>query len=230
MAFEQLATCSAQMWTFNSKGQSPCVVATALERVCSPGAALRLTPLRVDLGYVYLGPSSVFETHSGCLCNSVYYSLMCACSVCQGGNYMRWLPYIENCTSVDTGGFPQPLPQGYSVPHWAYGDVVANNGWTMAEAQLDAGAEQSAVPIATKKRDTGAIIGGAVGGVVALALIGAFVFVFPQPSQETEEHHFSPVPSVRDRLHGAELEFTARLRLQPPAQWRKQQHVCTANP
>lgn len=204
-----IATCTAEMWTFNSKAQSPCVVATALERVCNPTAAISMVPLRVN--YHYPGPRKSTETP--CICSSVYYSLVCACAACQTRRALKWTPFTENCSSVNTGRFPQSLPQGYPVPHWAYQDVVGQDGWSRTNAQLDKGPEESAPPPPTptttpvdaststpvsssttstssqtttsspagssaKKSDTGVIVGGVVGGVVALALIGAFVFIF----------------------------------------------------
>ena len=50
----------------------------------------------IDAGYVYLGPSTTNQ--NACRCSSVYYSLLCACSHCQGRDYLQW-----NLFSVDLG-------------------------------------------------------------------------------------------------------------------------------
>ncbi|KAF5315962.1 hypothetical protein D9611_004846 [Ephemerocybe angulata] len=212
MTSSQMATCSTAQWTFNSKNQSPCVVASALAGVCV-GGDFTLTPLEPD--FVYLGPSQAAATP--CRCSSVYYSLLSACGTCQNRNYIS---------------FPRDLPQGVAVPHWAYQNVTVNDGWVLADAQADTGAEVTAAPASStsasgsgsatgsnspqntngpagptrKSSNTGAIAGGVVGGIVGLALIGALIFFFlrrrrqqkvPASAQYTAAPMMSPPPMMQ---------------------------------
>ena len=93
--------------TFNSLGQSPCVVAAALA-VCNGRrsesgltvcwkwlmiavyAVFKLPALPPD--FVYYGPSNyTTEGDVDCICNTVFYSLLSACAYCQGRD---WIPYV----------------------------------------------------------------------------------------------------------------------------------------
>ncbi|EDR14361.1 uncharacterized protein LACBIDRAFT_306125 [Laccaria bicolor S238N-H82] len=197
MSNSTAATClTPNDWSYNSLGQSPCTVASALAGVCV--GEFTLSPLAPD--YVYLGPS--VANANSCRCSSVYYSLLSACANCQGRNFLRWSAYDGNCSTVYLSVFPQPLPTGTVVPHYAYLNVQTTDTFNVSLAQTAGGAESS--PVATVASNTatgsktatksstvsptksgsaaksgpnvGAIAGGVIGGVVILALIAGFIF------------------------------------------------------
>ncbi|KAJ7724450.1 hypothetical protein DFH07DRAFT_263738 [Mycena maculata] len=186
------ATCSSSFdWSFNSLGQSPCLVAAYLGSVCDDG--LFVVPALInDLSY-YQGPT-VAQVNA-CACSSVFYSLLSACSSCQSGQVLTWTAFNGNCTTVYPQLFVGNIPSGTAVPHWAYQNVT-DGGFNLTLAQMQLNAPESTAnsqPTATttpqtsgspgtaspKKSHAGAIAGGVVGGVVGLALvcIGAFSFI-----------------------------------------------------
>ncbi|KDR73491.1 hypothetical protein GALMADRAFT_251199 [Galerina marginata CBS 339.88] len=183
------ATCLAGFnWSFNTLNQSPCDVASSLAGVCI-GADFTLAPL--DPGFVYLGPQPA--NANSCRCSSVYYSLLSACAVCQDRNFIRWSAYKANCTVVYDQVFLQPIPSGVRVPHYAYLDIEAGDTFNATLAQAAGGVESTSVPSSTggslatpssssaspvgakKKSNAGAIAGGVIGGLIALALIAGLV-------------------------------------------------------
>ncbi|KIK08218.1 hypothetical protein K443DRAFT_672712 [Laccaria amethystina LaAM-08-1] len=198
MSNSTVATClTANDWSYNTLGQSPCTVASALAGVCV-GGQFTLAPLAPD--YVYLGPSAA--NANSCRCSSVYYSLLSACANCQGRNFLRWSAYDPNCTTVYISVFPQPIPPATLVPHYAYLNVQTSDTFNVSLAEAAGGAESS--PVATLASTTptgtgtttkssaisptktgsaaksgpnvGAIAGGVIGGVILLALIAGYIF------------------------------------------------------
>jgi hypothetical protein len=178
-------------WMFSSVNQSPCDVAAELAGVCV-GGQFNLQPL--STGYVYLGPS--VANANSCRCSSVYYSLLSGCAYCQGRNYIKWSAYNVNCSTVYSQVFIQPIPVGVKVPTWAYQNVDVSDNFNVTLAQNTKGIESSraaAVSSTGSKTSTGqgpsdtgaaassnstnipAIVGGAVGGIVGLALIGGLI-------------------------------------------------------
>lgn len=192
-----MATClTPNDWSYNSLGQSPCIVASALAGVCV-GGQFTLSPLAPD--YVYLGPS--VSTANSCRCSSVYYSLLSACANCQGRNFLRWSAYDGNCTTTYVTVFPQPIPAGTLVPHYAYLDVQATDTFNVSLAEAAGGAESSPVSTVASTKATGtgtatktgtvsptksaaaksgpnvgAIAGGVIGGVILIALLAGLIF------------------------------------------------------
>ncbi|KAF8643898.1 hypothetical protein AX16_008914 [Volvariella volvacea WC 439] len=171
-------------WTYNSNGQSPCVVAAYLGGACV-GGSFTIRPLTGS--QVYAGPSP--QDANPCRCSTVYYSMISACAYCQNRPAIPWSLYSTNCTStVYETIFPSPIPQGVAVPHYAYINVTVDDIFNPQEAQASAipSLESSAAPRPTGPSPTdssgsgssnaGPIAGGVVGGVVGLALIAAFVY------------------------------------------------------
>jgi len=188
LAVASYPTCQANFdWAFNTLNQSPCEVSAALGGVCIGGnfSLANLSPTQV-----YSGPSAGFDTP--CRCNTVYYSTLSACAVCQGASSNRWTYYSTNCTTVYSQLFPSAIPSGIQVPHWAYLDVITADKFDPVLAKNAGGSDSTAPPQATatsstssssssskakNKTNVGAIAGGVVGGVVGLALIvGGIVF------------------------------------------------------
>jgi len=200
---QPIATCTnaTYQWSFNSLGQSPCVMTSWLGGVCNAGT-FNVPPL--SPGLVYVGPPPGAAT--GCRCSSVFYSLISACALCQSDQFLKWSAYNVNCSTVYPGVFPFDIPAGTKVPHWAYLDVVASDQFLPLAAQAAAGGPESTnVPQSTTttasatgntsgspastsvptslsssssshSSNAGAIAGGVVGGVVGLALVAALVF------------------------------------------------------
>ncbi|KAJ3744833.1 hypothetical protein DFH05DRAFT_1491025 [Lentinula detonsa] len=192
------ASCSASSsfdWSYNSLSQDPCTVATYLGAVCNNG---QYTIPAINSTEFYSGPTSA--TQNECRCSSVFYSLLMACAQCQEASITTWTSYAQNCSTVYVGVFPDNVPSGTAVPHWATLTSAEFNA-TAAEAAGDSpeliGATQttssntpsspatstsspsSSSPsgaASSSKSNTGAIAGGVVGGVVGLALIAAILF------------------------------------------------------
>ncbi|KAG9007391.1 hypothetical protein FRB94_014418 [Tulasnella sp. JGI-2019a] len=111
------AVCNQQhLWMENDMSQSPCIVASSLEKQCVTGSWT--VPALNDTG-PYSPPTS--ETSNVCRCNPVTYNLISACSVCQGGEVGSWTDWIQNCPTNVTDGnkYPLQVPSGTTIPKWA---------------------------------------------------------------------------------------------------------------
>jgi hypothetical protein len=197
-------------WMFSSISQSPCDVAAELAGVCV-GGQFNLSPL--DVGYVYLGPSTA--NANTCRCSSVYYSLLSACAYCQGRNYLGWSGYSTNCSTVYVTVYTQQIPVGVKVPAYAYQDVSVADTFNVTLAQSIKGVESSRpatastatainksassihLPTSSSAGSQGgsttnipAIVGGVIGGVVGLGLIGALIafLVFRSKQSKTQAY------------------------------------------
>ncbi|KAF8733698.1 hypothetical protein AX14_003625 [Amanita brunnescens Koide BX004] len=177
-------------WMFNSLNQDPCAVAQYLGGVCINGI-YQIPPLATN--QVYTGPS--LTAANECRCNSVFYSLLSACAICQDGQTMLWDEYDRNCSAVSVGVFPAQIPAGTAVPHWAYIDVTTLGEFNATLAQQLNGPESTAGPQPTAASSLtpssthsasssphdstiiGPIIGGVVGGVAFLALLSLAVML-----------------------------------------------------
>ncbi|KAH9973135.1 hypothetical protein BGW80DRAFT_286847 [Lactifluus volemus] len=142
-------TQSGYGWTFNSIGQSPCGVAAFLFSTCN-GGSFALQPL--PQGYMYTGPTSHNAT---CGCSTVLYSVLAACGACQGDTWYIWNDFSTNCTSgkVSASSFPNPVPAGIRVPHWALIDVTIEGTWDPTQS-YNAGGLPEAPPGAIIDRGT----------------------------------------------------------------------------
>jgi hypothetical protein len=203
------ATCTVNSlsWTFNSLGQSPCVVAANMLATCYEGS-YTLAPL--PTGYGYRGPTQP-DLSNKCQCSTVGYSLISACVLCQKGGPLSWSKYVANCTStllVPPSRFPNPVPNGTRVPHWAILDVTNENNWNANESYAfgnnpeygpgaifgasgvytsSASASSTASPITAPRKgsssNTGAIVGGVVGGLAVVTTAVAMIFYLRQRSR-----------------------------------------------
>ncbi|KIM86564.1 hypothetical protein PILCRDRAFT_4486 [Piloderma croceum F 1598] len=108
-------------WMSNSLGQNPCLVTAYVEGVCNNG---QWNVPKLPLGEVYLPPNAAQSTNP-CLCSTVSYSLLAACSICQGLDFLRWSYYSSNCTGPLLGKFVEPIPPQTAVPAWAYLDGMS---------------------------------------------------------------------------------------------------------
>ncbi|RDX53004.1 hypothetical protein OH76DRAFT_61730 [Lentinus brumalis] len=106
----------------NSKGQSACEVASDLQISCVGKDSAVLQGL-LDSGDYYKGPSG----QSPCVCNTVMYSLIAGCQLCQydvPSALLAWSVYASNCTDRTNGSYPNSVPSGTAIPAWAYQDVM----------------------------------------------------------------------------------------------------------
>jgi len=187
---------SSYAWAFNSRQQSPCLVAAHLEGACNGGvfSISSLTP-----SDYYTGPTDL--SANPCQCSSIVYSLISACADCQGRTYIGWREWNQKCPSPYLRLFPVDIPSGTSVPSWAYLDVGTSDRYNPVLAKAASNApESSASLFGTSTRgitgtatggakstgassggtNVGAIAGGVVGGVLflgAIVGIGAFIFL-----------------------------------------------------
>jgi hypothetical protein len=132
-----LASCNASSgfdWSYNSLDQDPCAVATFLGGVCNGG---EYEIPAINSTEFYNGPSS--STQTDCRCSTVFYSLLMACGECQEASTITWTGYSANCSIVYDQVFPESIPSGTVVPHWAYLDVVTSNNFDATNAELAGG-------------------------------------------------------------------------------------------
>ncbi|EJD02472.1 uncharacterized protein FOMMEDRAFT_21188 [Fomitiporia mediterranea MF3/22] len=195
------ATCLSN-WAdlYNSKGQSPCLVGAYLGGVCNGG---QYDVGALEDGQHYIGPTPLIA--NPCLCSTVMFSVMGACSTCQNATIITWSSWSSSCDTVYVATFPMDIPSDTAVPGWAYENVTVTGTFDVNQALQDNSPESTATfvqqtnsgtrtsgtatgtatsPIGDndgnsgekKKTNTGAIAGGVVGGVVGLALIALLIF------------------------------------------------------
>ncbi|KAH9483716.1 hypothetical protein JR316_0003192 [Psilocybe cubensis] len=114
-------------WSYNHQKNSPCDVASALLKECDPAAG-SLQPLTSNAsGDAYYDPTQATQVNA-CLCNTITYSLVSACGICQGQSYLYWHTWVDVCNNASVSvwlyNYPLPLPPGLDVPLWAYMDVT----------------------------------------------------------------------------------------------------------
>ncbi|KAI0332517.1 hypothetical protein GY45DRAFT_1433180 [Cubamyces sp. BRFM 1775] len=194
---------AAYSWMSNDKGQSPCLVASYLLSPCSTSAASWVYPLTP--GYHYNTPTDDPTSATSCRCSTVFYSMISACATCQGLeiDVVPWNMYAQNCSTVYVSKYPDDIPSVISVPAWAYIDITRYGTFSaIAAGEVAAEGAPDSTGLATptgssasptqgssgsgntntgsspgkKSTNIGAIVGGAVGGVVGLAAIGLVIF------------------------------------------------------
>ncbi|KAI6109518.1 hypothetical protein EDD16DRAFT_673721 [Pisolithus croceorrhizus] len=129
-AQQTTVVCPSQYnWMDNSKSQNPCLVAAYVQGVCS-GGQFSVDALQPNTHYV--GPYT--DQANACECNTVTYSLISACSICQNSTYIAWSSWSYNCSTVYSG-YPENIPTGTAVPQWAYQDVEPTDDFNVTVAQ-----------------------------------------------------------------------------------------------
>jgi hypothetical protein len=125
------ATCiDSFSWASNSLKQNPCLVAAYLLSPCS-GGAYAVPPLVENTHY--LGPDTLLSSNN-CQCNTVTYSMLSACGLCQNRTAINWSTYSYQCKEVESSEYPLDIPDGTAVPGWAYIQLDQDN-FNIAEAQ-----------------------------------------------------------------------------------------------
>ncbi|KAJ7685370.1 hypothetical protein DFH06DRAFT_40683 [Mycena polygramma] len=157
------ATCDiSHKWASNSQKQSPCVVASSLLAVCSGSYEVYALPE----SFHYDGPD--MQDANPCQCNTVVYSLLAECGLCQNRTITMWSLWETNCASVSISSFPLPIPAGLHVPGWAYLDVKGpdtfNESLALANANITESTAipqpsmTSATPVATSTSSTSSAV------------------------------------------------------------------------
>ncbi|EUC56217.1 transmembrane protein, putative [Rhizoctonia solani AG-3 Rhs1AP] len=205
------ATCITEHWSMNSRAQTPCLVASYLCAVCNSNESVcEADSILGTGGTVRYG--IIPGTASICMCNSVLWNLVSACTLCQRELPSNWALWKETCPASMTniGRYPAPIPAEVTVPSWAYYDFTTSGIFNPATASQLFGPESSAIPVATNTRrpapsststetsnvsrsNTGAIVGGAVGGVLGLGLIALVAFVLTR-----KQKHEDPATSYSE--------------------------------
>ncbi|RPD66125.1 hypothetical protein L227DRAFT_597437 [Lentinus tigrinus ALCF2SS1-6] len=106
-------------WSYNSLGQSPCLIGAYMMGACQPGGSYDVQALP-DVSFWYNGPAA--DQATLCSCSSISYSLLSACGFCQGAGWPEWSLWTQNCPSqlVSNGSYPHPIPKGTRIPLWAF--------------------------------------------------------------------------------------------------------------
>ncbi|KAL5641240.1 hypothetical protein ACGC1H_001653 [Rhizoctonia solani] len=143
-------TCTDQLWSVNSAGQTPCLVSAYLSAQCTTDNSWGVPAIGTE--GPYSPPNGTYANR--CRCNSVQWNLLSACSMCQGGAAGTWQRWTVNCSSTVTttasqGGYPLSVPSGVLVPHWAYYDFTLSGVFNAVIASQQTGPESSAVAAAT---------------------------------------------------------------------------------
>ncbi|EKM54273.1 uncharacterized protein PHACADRAFT_210091 [Phanerochaete carnosa HHB-10118-sp] len=117
-------------WTFNSRNQSPCQIAAYLDSACQADPTdAYIAPLDTGSHYVLTQTAA-----NDCSCNTVTYSIISACALCQGDDSVPWTTWNTNCTRSFVEQFPLTIPVGTATPAWAYMDVALGS-WNATDAE-----------------------------------------------------------------------------------------------
>jgi len=105
---------------------------------------------------IYAGMTTAGD--NACICNTIVYSLLCACDACQGESWLSWPKWSYNCSDLYPTYSPA-IPNGTRVPHWAYLDVAYNfnSSWNATGAVLVGGFPENTAGVSS----TGATTAGA---------------------------------------------------------------------
>ncbi|KAK7690894.1 hypothetical protein QCA50_005996 [Cerrena zonata] len=179
-------------WMSNSRQQPPCLTTAYLSTPCLTNpthAHINVLPKEGHYPAVNGGSSPA----TTCRCNTVFYSLLQACTICQGGQPITWSAWSAGCkgnTSISV--YPQNISSGTAIPAWAYLDVVSPDTFNLTGAKaLDSTdpPDSTAIPGPTSsvsgssqgsshKSNAGAIAGGVVGGILGLIVIAGVIWWF----------------------------------------------------
>ncbi|KAH7906647.1 hypothetical protein BJ138DRAFT_1162143 [Hygrophoropsis aurantiaca] len=200
-----MAMCQADMdygWADNAQGQDPCMVAQYLfssePGPCSDSDEVAFPPLASTTGNTSFYPGPTSNTANACMCNTVIYSLACACGVCQGGTLESWDQWTSPCPTgqILLHQWPTAVPNDTEIPPWAYLPTSGGrwdstgsktNATAIAAAKSSsssgtaeatrtsstaASSQTGSTPSKKSSSDIGPIAGGVAGGVAAVVILG----------------------------------------------------------
>ncbi|GJE94988.1 hypothetical protein PsYK624_111650 [Phanerochaete sordida] len=136
------ATCRPEFsWANNDLKQNPCEVASILASPCYSDEYEidALTPPTQGWYYQNSGDSE-------CVCNMVWYNLLSCCAECQGGTSQTcaisrlWTSFAAVCAEapsvpVTIANYSRAIPDGTTVPAWAYINVQTTNNFSAVAAE-----------------------------------------------------------------------------------------------
>ncbi|TIC72206.1 hypothetical protein E3Q00_04229 [Wallemia mellicola] len=169
-----IGSASSITW-WQTKNDNPCGLMEETARVCNSQAAVD----RITYGGDYRAdPDS-------CECSVPYFNLANACAYCGTGDHNRGTSkdeFFEKCDKNNLNvspQFPENVTQTYLVPPWATMAIPASGNWSFDDAE--AYASENPTPTESAKPtdpsdhhySVGAVVGGTLGGVFALALVVA---------------------------------------------------------
>ncbi|KAI0352711.1 hypothetical protein OH77DRAFT_752296 [Trametes cingulata] len=120
-----ICSSTAYSWMNNARGQTPCDV------------ALILAKLNDGILQAPVSGNSQSLTGPSYACNTVMYSLACACFTCANVEHSQNLADWSRsfgCSDFATREFPDPIPTDTAIPAWAY-LALSNDQFDIQEAQ-----------------------------------------------------------------------------------------------
>ncbi|KAH9853889.1 hypothetical protein C2E23DRAFT_902766 [Lenzites betulinus] len=241
-AYSQNTTASCQSgyeWMNNALGQSPCAVSSWLLKPCSSSNGGFIAGLADPYSYYS------FDPPTPCICNSVFFDTLYACATCQGAEIgiKTWDDFSADCNQTSLSAYPEDVPDGTSIPAWAYIDPTVIGRLDLPGAKQmaedhdpDSTASGSYVPEATsgskapasggtgssagpsaasgsKHKSNVALIGGVVGGVVGAILIGGAVFYVIRRRRRQSYRSMRAARGTTDKYH-----FNMSTYVSPPSE------------
>lgn len=136
---------------YNALGQSPCVVYAYVGlQLSQPHQTFQLISFlrylssvcATDGNWVVVPPGNATydppttANASVCQCNTVAYSLMEACSFCQGSHIGTWRTWITNCPEASwSKAYANTVPSETVIPPWALLDPTLSGSWSASRAK-----------------------------------------------------------------------------------------------
>ncbi|KAL1947886.1 hypothetical protein VTO73DRAFT_13610 [Trametes versicolor] len=105
--------------SWNSLGQSPCIMAAYIQGACQPDGKFMVHALP-DAAFNYPGPTA--DTANVCTCSSIAYALFIWHCKPTYNPPRRWSQWTKNCQAGDihNGSFLHGIPTGTAIPDWAF--------------------------------------------------------------------------------------------------------------
>ncbi|KIJ49578.1 hypothetical protein M422DRAFT_246658 [Sphaerobolus stellatus SS14] len=118
----------------NQQGDSPCVIIDEVLRTsCKPKQAYPVSTLSSDQVY----PPPTPQQASPCLCNTVTYTLLSSCILCQGlsGSMPPFPSWTSSCSSdVQQGKLPNTTAIPLEIPEYAFQPLPSNGQFVVGNA------------------------------------------------------------------------------------------------
>ncbi|TBU39779.1 hypothetical protein BD309DRAFT_405423 [Dichomitus squalens] len=137
----------------------------------------------LDPGIPYTGPPNlgIAISTGKCECNTVVYSMLAACAVCQGGGIWDIVPFSDfssSCVDTQIELYPFATPSGTAIPPWASLPLV-NDTFDAVGVRVFLGNDMPvnrAISPKTTKDVAGKVAGGVIGGLALLSTIGGALY------------------------------------------------------
>ncbi|KAG9039611.1 hypothetical protein FRB95_009191 [Tulasnella sp. JGI-2019a] len=171
------AQCSRDYeWMFNTKGQSPCLIAAYLQGACFNDESWTINALGPDESYMPPDIGSV----NPCQCNTVTYNALSACAACQNSPWVDFHAWIVSCpvNSVQVG-YPFSIPNGTALPAWTLLDTSGGTFDVNAALKIASNGTRTSMYSNPQSSwlDPGAIAGIVIAGLFVIILLIAIFYV-----------------------------------------------------